>query len=47
MRVWFSSNGEMTQGGALKLISPLELLTKLKVFAEFPEAVIANFVFFT
>ena len=36
----------LTIWGALKLISSLELLTNLKVFAEFPEALIAVFVFF-
>ena len=34
------------RGRALKLISPLELLENLKDFAKFPEALIADFVFF-
>ena len=32
--------------GAKKLISPKGLLTNLQIFAELPEALIANFVFF-
>ena len=36
----------ITIWGALKLISPLELLLNLKKFAEFPEALFAVFVFF-
>ena len=46
MRVWLSSNGIMTQGGGLKVDFHLRNLNKIKKNAEFPEALVANFVFF-